>query len=79
MTDKAKRTIPEIQQEFSQACAKAGHLQYQIYVFGEDLKLVNEAIKTLNFEAAAVSQDEAKKAEEAKNNVVPITQEGASS
>ena len=33
---------------------KAGHLQYQIEVFSDDLDLVNQSLKDLNFEAAAL-------------------------
>lgn len=66
------RDIKAIEQEFSNLCAKAGHLQYQVAVLSEDLNLVNEEIKKLNFEAAkvhaATKEAEAEKAkEEAKS------------
>lgn len=63
------RDIKEVEQEFSNLCAKAGHLQYQVAVFSEDLKLVNEEIKKLNFEAAAIhaATKEAAKEEVAKS------------
>lgn len=54
-----KRTLAEVTQDYSNLCAKAGNLQYQIQVFGEDLKLVNEQLKELNFEAAKLKSEEA--------------------
>lgn len=55
-----KRTLAEVTQEYSNLCAKAGNLQYQIQVFGEDLKLVNEQLKELNFEAAKIKAEQEK-------------------
>lgn len=51
---KKERTIQDIQQEFSALCARAGHLQYQVYTFNKDLDLINSQIRDLNFEAAAM-------------------------
>lgn len=53
-----KRTLAEVSQEYSNLCAKAGNIQYQIQVFGDDLKLVNEQLKDLNFEAAKLKSEE---------------------
>lgn len=47
------RELPEIQAEFQQACAKAGHLQYQIEVFKKDLDSLNDRLLELNKEAHA--------------------------
>lgn len=68
--EKKDRTIPEIQAEYSQLCARAGQLQYQIYCLQKDLDLANGTLKDLNFEAAAIQakQTEAPKAEETKND-----------
>lgn len=52
-----KRTLAQVSQEYSNLCAKAGNIQYQIQVFGEDLKLVNEQLKDLNFEATKLKSE----------------------
>jgi len=61
--EKKSRTVAEISQEYSGACTRAGHLQYQIDALSQDLKVLNSAMRDLNFEAAAA---QAKAAEEAK-------------
>jgi septal ring factor EnvC (AmiA/AmiB activator) len=64
---KAPRTVQEIQNEYSNLCAKAGHLQYQIATLGKDLDLLNAQLRDLNFEAAsAKNNEEAVKAAAAK-------------
>lgn len=57
-----KRDVNAIRGEYTQLCAKAGHLQYQIKVLSDDLDMVNNTLRDLNFEAAAAAQ----KADEAK-------------
>lgn len=54
MTDKKDRTIPEIQADYQTLCAKAGHLQYQLFIHQADLDLVNTSLKALNLEASEV-------------------------
>jgi hypothetical protein len=61
MSDK-KRSVAEIQSEYTQLCAKAGHLQYSIYALKLDLDLVNEQLKDLNIEGAAAQKAEAESA-----------------
>lgn len=64
---KKVRGIQDIQGEYQALCAKAGHLQYQLYTFQKDLNLVNDTLRDLNVEASKMHQEEqAKKAEEAK-------------
>ncbi len=58
---KESRTVEEIQKDYTGLCLKAGHLQYQISVLTEDLKVVNSTLKDLNFEAAAVKAAEVPK------------------
>lgn len=53
MVEKAERKVEDIHAEYSQLCAKAGHLQYQIHVLTKDLGLLNEQLMNLNFEASA--------------------------
>lgn len=60
---KELRKVEEIHAEYSNLCAKAGHLQYQISVLSKDLKTLNDQLETLNFEAAA-SAAKAKESEE---------------
>jgi hypothetical protein len=54
MSEKKERTVPEISQEYSGLCTKAGHLQYQINTLQKDLELLNGTLRDLNLEAAAV-------------------------
>lgn len=64
----AERTVEQIRQEYSALCAKAGHMQYQLFTIERDLELLNETLRSLNLEAASLSQ---KKAGEAKLAAVP--------
>lgn len=52
--EKKERTFEIVQQEFGSLCARAGHLQYQVYTFNKDLEILNGQIRDLNFEAAAM-------------------------
>lgn len=59
------RSMKEVEQEYGNLVARSGQLQYQIVVLGQDLALLNEQIKELNFEAAkinAAAKEEAAKA-----------------
>jgi hypothetical protein len=58
--EKKVRTLDEVSKEYGQLCAKAGNIQYQIYVFTKDLALLNEELQTLNFEAAKLQAAEKK-------------------
>lgn len=55
---KSERTLEQIQNEFGQLCARAGHVQYQISVLEKDLGILNSSIRDLNLEAAAVKGKE---------------------
>lgn len=63
---KESRSIQQIQQEFGALCSRAGHLQYQIWAFEKDLELLNDQIRKLNFEAAALHAEENAKAAKAQ-------------
>lgn len=71
MEDK-KKTIEDLHREYTQLCTKAGHLNYQIAVLSEDLKIVYNTLKDLNFEAAKLSEEnnKAKEAEAATSGAV---------
>lgn len=58
-----ERTIETIHKEYSDLCARAGHTQYQIEALKIDLNALNEKLRVLNLEAAALA-----KASEAKSN-----------
>lgn len=49
-----KKTVEDLQREYSQLCSKAGHLQYQVHALSAELASVNEALKAINLEAAAI-------------------------
>lgn len=68
---KKPRAVAEIQQEFQRLCARAGFLEYQVYIHQSDLDTVNQTLKELNFEAAASAR--AAEEEAAKN---PAKEEG---
>jgi hypothetical protein len=51
-----ERTMDVITKEYSDVCAKAGHINYQIGVLSADLSALNAKLKELNLEAAALSK-----------------------
>lgn len=53
-TKTPERNLQDIQQEYINLCNKAGHLQYQIFVYEKDLSILNDTLRSLNFEAAAL-------------------------
>jgi hypothetical protein len=55
----SKRTVSEIQTEYTTLCTRAGHLNYSIFALGLDLALVQEQLKELNLEGAAAQKAEA--------------------
>lgn len=65
MSEEAKgpRTIKEIQQEYSNACAKLGQLQYQISVYEFDANKVTREIRQLNKEASRLQEKQQLKME----------------
>lgn len=71
------RTPQEIQQEYSNACLKAGNLQYELICKQNDLKLLNDRLRDLNFEfikAKNVEAEVAKKVAEAKAAEAPAAE-----
>lgn len=71
MSEKVKRSIADIQQEYQNTCLRAGHLQYQISAFQKDLDIVNNQLRDLNLEAAAIKAEEDKAAAEAAPKEAP--------
>lgn len=58
----APREMAVLEVENQKLCAQAGTLQYQIYVLEHDLIKTNEALRDLNYEAAARQKLDAKQA-----------------
>lgn len=56
MSKSNQRTLHEIETEYGLHCAKAGDLQYRIFVLKEELKLINAQLKKLNQEANLITQ-----------------------
>lgn len=57
MSENKKKTVDELQREYTQLCSKAGHIQYQISVMKSELAIVNDSLKVINLEAAAVAAE----------------------
>jgi hypothetical protein len=51
-----ERTLEVITKEYSDLCAKAGHIQYQVGVLSTELATLNDKLKELNLEAAALAK-----------------------
>lgn len=47
------RAYAEVEKEYLELRARAGEVQYQIYVLTKDLEQLNQALVSLNHEAAA--------------------------
>lgn len=62
------RTVEQVQQEYTQVCARAGHIQYQIAQLKNDLELANSSLQSLNREAFDLAQAKAKEAAAATSN-----------
>ena len=58
-----KRTMEEIQRDYTNACAKAGHLRFQIVTLEKDLDLLLNEVRDLNFEALSAAKKEEPKEE----------------
>ena len=78
MSDKKERSVKEIQDDYTQLCARAGHLQYSISALGDDLRLVNEQLKQLNIEGGIAQKREAEAAKAAAS-AAPVPTETPSS
>jgi len=76
-TETKKRTMQEIQAEYTSLCNKAGFVQYQIYLNEKDLELINGTLRSLNSEAAALKaeQDAARRAEESAKPALTVVPE----
>lgn len=67
MPEKAKkRSLQEINQEYTQVLLKAGQAQYHASVLAGDLDMYNAELRDLNLEAAAAQAHEQEVAEAAK-------------
>lgn len=50
------RTLAEITTEYNQLVSRAGGLQYQTFVYADELRQVNDRLVEINHEAAARQQ-----------------------
>ncbi len=62
MSDKPTRSLETIQQEYTNVCAKLGHINFQISSLTSDATTIAATLKDLNFEAIA-AQAKAKEEE----------------
>lgn len=53
MSEKPKRTLVEIQQDYANTAAKYGNLHYQISMLKKDVALLEGLLQDLNLEGAA--------------------------
>lgn len=60
------REMAEIEQEYGKLVSQAGQAQYQVFVYSEDLNRINDAMRNLNYEAAARRNLDAQKANESQ-------------
>lgn len=54
----AKRSVKEIQQAYSQMCARLGHVEYQLFLNKRDSETLKRELEALNLEAAASAASE---------------------
>lgn len=71
------RTMELIEQDYGRIIAQTGQAQYQVHVYTEDLKRMNDELRSLNYEAAArkkLDQENQPKTEETKTEETPNVQ-----
>lgn len=56
---KQKRPVADIQQDYSQVCARLGHVEYQSYIHNRDAEKLKKELEDLNLEAAASAAEDA--------------------
>jgi hypothetical protein len=66
-----QRSVAEIQQSYSQVCARLGHCEYQIGIFKRDAEALRKELEELNLEAAASAAAASKQAEAQKEASAP--------
>lgn len=65
MSESKPRSFDEIQNEYQGLCTKVGHMSYQVWALNKEINTINDRIRDINFEAAALKEAE-KAAEEPK-------------
>lgn len=68
------RVLNQIEEDYGRLVAQAGQAQYNIHIYTEDLKRINEGLKNLNYEAAARKNLDSKQTVE----IPPIENQGVS-
>lgn len=57
------RLKAQIEEDYGRLVAQAGQAQYQVFVYEEEVKRINEQLRNLNYEAAARNDLDRKEAE----------------
>jgi len=53
--EESGKSLEQLQSEYTQLAAKAGHIQFQIWGLESELEVVNKLLRDLNLEAAKLS------------------------
>lgn len=69
--EEQKKTMEDLQKEYTRLVCRAGELQYDIANKTKDLQTLNESIKAVNLEAARLSRQEAAEAEQKASSEMP--------
>lgn len=69
--EEQKKTMEDLQKEYTRLVCRAGELQYDIANKSKDLQALNESIKAVNLEAARLSRQEAAAEAEKKVSEMP--------
>jgi prefoldin subunit 5 len=51
------RTLDQINAEYRELCAQAGHMNYQIHILEGELSVINHKLELLNKEAKDLTQE----------------------
>ena len=77
--DKLQERFEKARAEYTQGCAEAGNLQYQIGIMQEDLKQLNTKLKSLNNSAHGLKKQleklQSSEQEQGDDNVREITKD----
>ena len=55
-----KRSLQDVQNDYTRVCARLGHVEYNIAVMKKDADAIKGELQALNLEAAALNAEQAK-------------------
>lgn len=61
------KSVEQITKEFSELCLRAGNLQFEIELKQKDLSMINEELKSLNFQYMEAKNAQAAPVEASKS------------